>query len=130
MLAALTPADAADKAEAAAAPPPSQFEPAAPGQSLLDPDLFKFQRSSANLNSSKFNADKFQKDSPRVTLPNRIDLGGSTLRLDTDRSAINNGPRVGIDSTDFSTQNLGLPTKKDTTLTPNYFGLTLTTPIH
>jgi hypothetical protein len=130
VLTALSTAQAVDKDAMAVAPPPSQFEPTAPRQTLLDPNLFKAHRYGANDSSRKVNVDKFQKESSGITLPTRIDLGGSTLRLDTDRSAINNGPRVGIDSTDLSTQNPGLPTKKDATLAPNYFGLTITTPTH
>jgi hypothetical protein len=126
---ALPPNNAARGQPAASAPPP-QFEPASAAAPLLDPDLFKFPHSSSNYDSSKFKLDKYQKESPGVTLPNRIDLGASTLRLDTDRSAVNNGPRVGIEAVDPAQLNPGIPTRKDSPLTPNYFGLTFTAPTH
>jgi len=126
-LAVLPLVDAAHSDEAAIAPPPSHFEPAAPGQKLRDPDLFKFSHAAPNNKTGKFNADKFQKDSPGVKLPTTIDLGNSMLRFDTSRST---GTRVGIDEKDPALLNPGIPTRKDSPLTPSYFGLTFTTPTH
>ena len=120
-------AKAANKDEAAVAPPPSHFEPAAPGQNLLDPNLFNFSRVAPNYDAGKFNTNKFQTESPGVKLPTTIDLGKSKLRFDTSRDP---GTRVGIDEKDPALLNPGIPVRKDSPLTPSYFGLTLTAPIH
>jgi len=127
MLAVWQPANATDKDEMAVAPPPSLFEPAAPGQALLDPKLFKFSRAAPTYDTGKMVIERFEKESPGVTLPTTIDLGKSMLRFDTSR---NPGTRVGIDEKDPALLNPGIPVRKDSPLTPSYFGLTLTAPIH
>jgi hypothetical protein len=123
-LAMLPPASAADKNKAAVAP--SQFGPAAPGSDLFDPALLNFSDAVTNYDARKFNTDKFQTDSPGVKLPTTIDLGKSMLRFDTSR---NPGTRVGIDEKDPALLNPGIPVRKDSPLTPSYFGLTITAPI-
>lgn len=130
MLSALPLARAADTDEVAVAPPPSHFEPAAPGADLLDPNLLKIPHAASVRDHGKFEARNAQTDKPDLTIPDTIDLGKSMLRFDASRSAINSGPRVGIDALDPSVLNPGIPARKDSPLTPSYFGLTLTTPIH
>ena len=127
MLAVWQPAHATDKDDMAVAPPPSHFEPAASGQNLLDPKLFKFSRTAPTYDTGKMVIERFEKEAPGVTLPTTIDLGKSMLRFDTSR---NPGTRVGIDEKDPALLNPGIPVRKDSPLTPSYFGLTLTAPIH
>ncbi len=131
MVALLAPANAADKnaaEELAVAPPPSHFEPAAPGQLLLDPDLFKFSPAAPNAAPGKLDTGKFQTEAPGIQLPTTIDLGSAMLlRFDTSR---NPGIRVGIDEKDPALLNPGIPTRKESPLTPSYFGFTFITPTH
>jgi hypothetical protein len=103
---------------------------AQPAAVTLDPDLFKLPPPAPSVDLGKFGADKFGTGGSEFTLPNRIDLGSSMLRFDTSRSAIDDGPRVGIDNADPSLLNPRIPTRKDSPLTPNYFGLTFTAPTH
>jgi hypothetical protein len=130
MLATLSPARAAEPDQVAVAPPPSHFEPAAPGADLLSPNLLKIPHAASVPDKGKFEARNAQKDQPDMKIPDTIDLGKSLLRFDASRSAISSGPRVGIDGLDPSVLNPGIPVRKDSPLTPSYFGLTLSTPIH
>jgi hypothetical protein len=101
---------------------------AQPAPVTLSPDLYKLPPPAPNVDPGTFSADKFGNESPGFTLPDRIDLGGSVLRFDTRRSAVDSVPRVGIDNADPALLNPGIPTRKESPLTPSYFGLTLTTP--
>ena len=115
---------------ALAAQATSTASSSADAPAALTPDLFKLPPSTSSVDLGKFSTDKFGTEGAEFTLPNRIDLGSSMLRFDTSRSVIDNGPRVGIDNADPSLLNPGIPTRKDSPLTPNYFGLTFTSPTH
>ncbi len=124
VLAALAPAAIARADQMAIAPPPPSFDVVAPSKHMLDFDAVK--RSTIR-NSGKFDNRKHQSEPSGVALPDRVDLGGSMLRFDADRSAVSRGPRVGVESHDPSF--LSRSTRKDEPGL-NYFGLTLTTPTH
>lgn len=130
LLATLPLARAADTDQVTVAPPTSHFEPAAPGADPLDRKLLKIPHAASVPDKGKFEARNAQTDQPDMKIPDTIDLGKSMLRFDASRSAISSGPRVGIEALDPSVLNPGIPVRKDSPLTPSYFGLTLSTPIH
>ena len=126
---ALAPNGAA-RGQPAVAPPTPQFEPAPAILPLLDPKLFKFPPAAPNNELGKLDLDKFRKDPPDFALPNRIDFGSYMLHLDTGRKGVDSAPRASIDSGETSNLNSVLPTPKQSSIIPNYFGLKLTTPMH
>lgn len=99
------------------------------GSIPLGPDAFKLP-AVPDYEAGGFRAQESNRDKAGAGLPDRVDLGKSVLRFDTNRSALNSGPKVGIDDADQTVLNPGIPTHKDSPLQPNYFGLTLTTPTH
>lgn len=106
-------------------------DPVAPSPAItLDPNLFKVPPPTANAEIGTFSAGKSNDPATGFSIPNTIDLGSAALRFDTSRSALSSGPKVGIDSVEPQVLNPGIPTRKDSLLTPSYFGLTLTTPTH
>jgi hypothetical protein len=66
-------------------------------------------------------------NSPAFSMP-QIDLGDSQLSLETDRDAIDGGPRVGIEKFDPTVLNPNLPQQKESPLQP-YVGFKLSTPM-
>jgi len=126
---ALPPMSAARGQQTAGAPP-TKFEPVASAPPLLDPDLFKLPQLAPNYDLDKLDLSRFRKEAPEFALPDRIDLGSYMLHLDTSRKGIDSAPRAGIDSGETSNLNSVLPTPKQSSIIPNYFGLKLTTPMH
>ncbi len=110
----------------AASEPPS--EPATSEPALLDPNLLKIPQPEPRYDNNKFDLGKFEKDKFELAIPS-ISFGSTMLRFDTDRSVLNTAPRTGIGSADPALLNLGTPARKEQPLKPNYFGLTITTPI-
>jgi hypothetical protein len=75
----------------------------------------------------KFMSKKPGENSPAFSTP-QIDLGASQLSLETDRDAIDSGPRVGIEKIDPTVLNPNLPQQKESPLQP-YVGFKLSTPM-
>lgn len=95
---------------------------------LLDPDLLKIPSTLPSGSASKFERGKTADNAPQFALPDRVGLGSHVLRLDTSRKQTDFTPRLGGDGTQ-SGPLTGLTNKKSTPL-PNYFGLTLSTPLN
>jgi len=74
--------------------------------------------------------NEFGDDNSDHKISDGIKLGNQTLRLDTNRKAIDAAPRVGLDATDPYVLNRDAAAADDASLKPNYFGLTITVPTH
>ena len=80
---------------------------------------------------SAYDTSKFRYDPPSdpasgFNLPNRVDLGTSTLKFDAGRKEPTN--KVGIEA--VNPTQLGDIQKQQSTVLPNYLGLTLSKPLN
>lgn len=106
----------------------SASKPASPDAAphlIFDPKQFVVPQASGDTN--RFTPKISGEDKPAFAMP-KIDLGTSQLHLDTDRKAIDTGPRVGIEPADPAALNPNLGQRKEPPLDP-YVGFTLSTPM-
>jgi hypothetical protein len=80
---------------------------------------------------SAYDTSKFRYDPPAdpgagFSMPNRVDLGASTLQFDAGRKDPSN--KVGIET--LNATQLGDLQKQRSTIVPNYLGLTLSKPLN
>lgn len=93
----------------------------------LDPNASSLPASALGGDTGELNSSD---DKPDFAIPDRIKLGNQTLRFDTSRKAVDSIPHVGLDSPDSPVLNKGTAADNESSLKPDYFGLTLTTPTH
>ncbi len=94
-------------------------------QVTFDPKQFVLPNVSDD--ASTFTPKGLADDEPAFSMP-QIDLGTSQLSVETNRNAINNGPRVGIEKIDPTVLNPNLPQHKESPLQP-FVGFKLSTPM-
>ena len=95
----------------------------------LDPNSTSLSPSALGYDVDNLETGRSGDRKPDLKIPDRIKLGDHTLRFDTSRKAIDTIPRVGPDAPGASVLNQHPPVDNDLP-TPDYFGLTLTTPTH
>jgi hypothetical protein len=110
---AIAPAWAQDAAKPADAAAPA----VKPGTFALPPSAY---------DTSKFRYDPPADPGAGFTMPNRVDLGSSTLKFDAGRKEPAN--KVGIEA--LNPAQLGDLQKQQSTVLPNYLGLTLSKPLN
>jgi hypothetical protein len=113
----------AQQAENAASSPFAPIE-----TPTLDPELLKPPKPAHDDRAVKVDTDKQDKAPSEFKLPNRIDLGKSALEFNAGRTSDIN-PRTGFDSGEAANMQKIGPGKTER-VTPDYFGLKLTTPTH
>ena len=104
-------------AQDATKPAESSAPAVKPGTLALPPSAY---------DTSKFRYDPPTDPSAGFSLPNQVDLGASTLKFDASRKAPTN--RVGIEA--VNPAQLGDIQKQQSTVLPNYLGLTLSKPLN
>jgi hypothetical protein len=92
---------------------------------------FALKPGTFTLPPSAYDTSKFRYDPPPdpasgFNLPNRVDLGASTLKFDAGRKEPTN--KVGIEA--INPSQLGDIQKQQSTVLPNYLGLTLSKPLN
>ena len=113
----LTCAIAPASAQDAAKPEDSSAQALKPGTFTLPPSAYDV---------SKFRYDPPVDSTSGFELPNRVDLGASSLKFDAGRKEPTN--KVGIEA--VNPAQLGDIQKQRSTVLPNYLGLTLSKPLN
>ena len=99
-------------------------KPAESSAPAVTPGTFTLPPSAYDM--SKFRYDPPTDPSAGFSLPNQVDLGASTLKFDASRKEPAN--KVGIEA--VNPTQLGDIQKQQSTVLPNYLGLTLSKPLN
>jgi hypothetical protein len=117
-------------AEQATNSPPSNFGTMPSDPALLDPNLFTWPQVAPSFDLDKLDLGKFRKDVLEPRPFDEIELGKYLLRLDTSRNVVDLAPHGLTDAPQTSDLLARQPGKKRSRGQKDYYGFTLTTPMH
>jgi hypothetical protein len=116
------------RAESTQATDPSIFTPIE--TPTINPDTWKTYQTPPSADTYKIEPSETGKGAKALPIQKGIDLGKSRIEFNASHTSTVTAPGVAIDSGETSNLSGSVPGKRQETAAPNYFGFTLSRPMH